>query len=332
MGDKERKNISTERQPVTPQWSILPKEHEHAPTGQPPFEILYLPERPRVIGLENVYFNQEGRERLTDAPELEQKIEQTIEGRKRQVEEYNTSLGQELSLKGLPTEEIEPRLSKFFDGKLARLHPDDLVQAGDFILPKLGKTTYFTYAGSRERQTYEAFGYDRLGLALAVCTIATAPSKDESTKILYTVRGTLNEAYPGWFHTVGGTVKTVEDGIANPNGAIVREVKEELGIFDNEFRVEGVMGIIMNNFDLHPEIVYHTEITTSIEDWLGKRETDREVEAKYFTDTPENLEALILGQKNRRASRCTPTCSSRPMQLSILWPTEIWRKMVPRRV
>lgn len=131
---------------------------------------------------------------------------------------------------------------------------------------------------------------------MGVCSVLTAPSEDNTSKILYTARGTANEIYPGWYHAVGGTVKSIQNGIANPNGALRKEVAEELGLQEHEFEVNGAEGLVMNNFDIHPELIYLVKAKIPIEQWHNQRKTDKEVDAKFFTDTPENLANFVLGQ------------------------------------
>lgn len=285
-------------EPTAAQWSIKPQEHEHAPLERPPFDILYIPETPRVIELGNIFVNLEGRARKTDNKGFEARIQDSLERQKQRVEEFNANLEQNLRREGKTQEEINERKRKFFDGQLARLHPHDFGINGDTnLFLRLGETTYFTYAGGRRREDLDNFGYDRLGLPLAVCSVLTAPSEDGTNKLLYTVRGIANEAYPGWYHAVGGTVQTIHNGIANPILALRHEIKEELGLRMDEFEVAGVTGIIMNNSDIHPELVCSTSVKIPVEEWHEKRETDKEVDAKFFTDTPENLEAFILGKE-----------------------------------
>lgn len=287
----------SDREPVTPQWSISPQEHEHAPMGRPPFDILYVPETLRLIRPSDIFVNTEGRPRKTDNTELEDSISGAIETRKASVELFNAALETRLSGEGITAEEIEARKKKFFDGQLVRLHPHDFgVSGGSSLFLRLGETTYFTYAGTRRKEDLQKYGYDRLGLPLAVCSVLTAPSEDGTEKLLFTVRGTANETYPGWYHCVGGTVQTVHNGIPNPSAALRREVQEELGLRAEEFQVEGVSGLVMNNFDLHPELVYITKVEKPIEEWHNQRETDKEVDAEFFTDTPDNLANFILGQ------------------------------------
>lgn len=278
--------------------------------GRVPFDTLFLPEVLKPIDKGNIYFNTEGRERITDKPELEGQIQRRITLQQQKAEEFNKSLRERLVSEGLPEEEIQPRLRKFFDGKLARLHPEDVSLSSDSLSLRLGNTTYFTYAGSRSREDLEKYGYERLGLALAVCSIITVPSKDGTDKLLYTVRGTANETYPGWFHAVGGTIQSIENGIPNPTRALIREITQESGLKSEEFNVAGVIGAVMNNFDIHPELIYNTTADLPIEDWLGKRKTDKEVDIAYFTDTPANLEAFILGQKTDELSDARPIVPS----------------------
>lgn len=273
------------RQPVKPQWEeIRPGTHEHAPPGRPPFDILYIPETPRLINTQDLFLNLEGRKRNTGNPELESLIQSATQGRKRKIDEFNAALSEGATEK------------RFFDGELARLHPHDIAISGTSLLLRLGITTYFTYTGTRSRGALQRFGYDKLGLPLGVCAILFVPSEDGTKKLVYTVRNPVNENYPGWYHAVGGTVQTVEHGIANPNSSIKKEIGEELGLSEKEVQMNGIAGLVMNNFDVHPELIYLADVSTPIEQWFNKRETDEEVNAKFFTDTPENLARFILGQ------------------------------------
>jgi hypothetical protein len=293
----ERIQSDPEYNPVEPEWSIRPREHEQARPGRPPFDILYIPEDPRLIALKGMYFNQEGLERLTDANELEERISVTVAARKQAIEERNTALERDMSSQGASIEDIEAKKTLFFDKELARLHPKDFEVTGDGgTCFRLGRTTYFTYAGSRSRESLETFGYDRLGLPLAVCSISYVETSNGTTQLLYTVRSTKNETYAGWYHGVGGTVQLVENGIADPKRAQEKEIIEETGLTPDEFEVKGALGIVLNNFDIHPEIAYINQVYSPLEQWYATRETDEEVGLRFFTDTASNLEKFILGQ------------------------------------
>lgn len=102
-----------ERLPINPQWSILPQEHEHAPMGRPPFDILYIPETPRIIRLEDIFFNPEGRLRKTDNSILEGQILDIIAKRQQTIEDFNTALEKELAAQGKSSEEIAVRRKSF---------------------------------------------------------------------------------------------------------------------------------------------------------------------------------------------------------------------------
>jgi 8-oxo-dGTP pyrophosphatase MutT (NUDIX family) len=287
---------NADHEPVTPQWSIAPREHEHAPLGRPPFDILFIPETSGVIRPENIFANTEGQPRKTDKRELEDSIYLAIEARKKSVAAANADLEKQLGAKGVAREEIEERKIRFFDGRLVRLHPHDFgVNGGNNLFLRLGETTYFTYVGTRDREALPKYGYDRLGLPLAVCSVLTAPSENGTEKLLYTVR-TTNEAYPGWYHGVAGTIEAMHNGTPNPSAALRREIQQELGLSSDEFHVDGVLGLIKSNPDVHLELTYKTTVQSPIEVWYKQRETDKEVDVEFFTDTPDNLANFILGQ------------------------------------
>ena len=277
MNMSESISVIPDRQPVAPQWSISPREYEHADPHALPFDMLHIPDAPQVIPLSDVYINANCVLRKTDNLTLEHQITRRASARQ---QESQLSSG-----------------IKLFDGRISRLHPQDIEYTDKaHINIRLGETTYFTYVGTRGKESLRKYGYDRLGLPLGVCSIVTTPSTDGSTKILYTKRGVVNETYAGWYHGVGGTVQTFDGGIVDPTNALRKEIFEELGLDTSACRVSGVLGIVMNTVDVHPELVYASQTKDFIETWLPHTHTDKEGEIGYFTDTAENLEAFVLGK------------------------------------
>jgi hypothetical protein len=182
-----------------------------------------------------------------------------------------------------------------FDGRLFRL--GGFRQAGNRLAIELEDTSYREYIGTAARDFYCLYPQEFLAHPLAVCiALVTADAK------LIVEKRRVIDPYRGEYHVIGGFLERDMDldgtGRPDPFGAILREVREEIGV---TLERENVVcaGLVRNRLIPHPELCFRASVSESFDEITGAlhgRRIDQEIdELVGVDDTPEGLARFIMG-------------------------------------
>lgn len=204
--------------------------------------------------------------------------------------------------------ELPPEPS-FFDGPLVRVVPSETYVSSDptsnpvLVIP-LGRTSYFEYVATRDLDQL-VYTEDDMALPLAMCGVVTAEDRNRDEYLIYTVRTTLPESYPGYLHVVGGMLARPEWDMANPTRGWVKELSEEAGILQGEVDVMGSLGLVMDRHWPHPEVTHRARLNVPLDEifecneveLIPRRPTDKEVTLRCIPWRPETVQGLITATK-----------------------------------
>ena len=181
-----------------------------------------------------------------------------------------------------------------FDGRLFRL--SGFQQADNRLAIDLEDTSYREYIGTAARDFYRLYPQEFLAQPLAVCIALTTADG----KLIVEKRRAI-DPYRGEYHVIGDFLERDLDfdatGRPDPFGAILREVREEIGITLERGNVV-CAGLVRNRLIPHPELCFRAPVPESFDEIAGAlhaRRADQEIdELVGVDDTPDGLARFIL--------------------------------------
>jgi hypothetical protein len=175
------------------------------------------------------------------------------------------------------------RNSLLFNGPL--LHVAGWEQIENNIVLQLGLTDYKSYVCSRTKEFKRKFREIQRAMPLAVCV---ALITSDNKLILEQRKGV--DIYNDFFHVVGGFLDPNkdlgQDGLPDPFMAIIREVREEIGLLIN-FENLLLLGLSEDKIVPHYELCFKSKIKLSsldVQNKFNEIKTDGEFNYPQFID------------------------------------------------
>lgn len=185
---------------------------------------------------------------------------------------------------------------RLYNGELIRMIAAELRGGGLHLT--LGPTCYRDFVGTNlhaARNTHE-HGGDHLADALGIS--ATMVTRDG---FLAFGRRNREVAYHGgYLHTFGGLVERSDlrrDGVCDIDGAIRRELDEELHLGEDDLRSLVITGLVRDTAILQPELLFDVETQLTREQLLGRFKTVVEGQEhdriEFVADEPDSIVPFI---------------------------------------
>lgn len=187
--------------------------------------------------------------------------------------------------------EAQRRQSLFFDAPTYRFIDAQLNQADNILTLKLGPTTYKEYVTTREPAFAQKHTRDELGNTLAVSSVV-----ETTDHVILLDKRQGVDVSNGRYHVIGGIVERGRDGeeIADPFGAMRREIREETGVQENDIAEQYCLGLVYDLETPHAELVFLTRLNIPIAEVYQRTPEDREIqELQTLAATPDSLRDFI---------------------------------------
>lgn len=209
------------------------------------------------------------------------------------------------------TSTIEERIARTWDTQTAladaegrRLYNGELIRMicaevrGGGLHLTLGPTCYRDFVGTNlyaARITHE-LGGDHLADALGIS--ATMVTRDGF--LAFGRRNREVAFHGGYLHTFGGLVERSDlrrDGVCDIEGAIRRELDEELHLGEADLRSIVITGLVRDSAILQPELLFDVETLLTREQLLGRFKTVVEGQEhdriEFVADEPDSIVPFI---------------------------------------
>ncbi len=320
------------------EWSIEPKNVREISDekGNAPYALLRVTTS-GLVPLSNIHFLPSGKE-LVLPVEVQRKKQMLIGQRKQALAARHAAAIRAWEDGGQLGE--PPQEPLFHDAALLRVSPEDVSiqedEGGQRQLQiKTGKTTYFDYVATRD---LKGVPYEELALPLACCGAIEINDKEGRRYALFSERTERVEAYPGYYHVIGGMISP-DDSSRSPSEWWLEEVRQETGITPEELNVHGCFGVVMDTCWPHPELLYLARVRTSLDelfdkkslyDILPKRTTDKEVRLKIIPLNASAVQSLLTGERSNglQARPWVPTGLANMQLAGREWFGEDWQETV----
>lgn len=197
----------------------------------------------------------------------------------------------------------EQRKQLLYNGALGRL-VSSAMDEGRLTL-SIGATNYRDFLGTNLYNAAAVRGLGEQFLSNALGTTATVVTRDGN--LAYGRRSERVAYHAGYLHTFGGTLEAIDQGpdlSFDVFAAVRRELREELGLADDEIVEMVCTGLVRDHEIMQPELLFDAAIKLSKAELLARFESaadDEHTALEMVDDDPEAIVPFLS-----RADRIAP--------------------------
>jgi 8-oxo-dGTP pyrophosphatase MutT (NUDIX family) len=184
------------------------------------------------------------------------------------------------------------RGANLYNGELGRLV--GAATDGERLLVVVGRTTYREFVGTNLYHAELGEEHDLTHLANPLGTSAIVITRDG-----FVVMGRRNDRvgyHAGYLHTFGGTLEASDargDGGYDVFGAVRREIREELGVEDDEIADVVCTGLVRDRLMHQPELVFDARLTITRSELMGRFDGEKDEEHTRLESCGDHPEAIV---------------------------------------
>jgi 8-oxo-dGTP pyrophosphatase MutT (NUDIX family) len=152
--------------------------------------------------------------------------------------------------------------------------------------------SYRDFIGAESFEFRDRFGEDFLPRSLALTALVFARTESGEERMLITLRKPGHDYKAGGYHaSIGGMMDSRKE--TDVVQAVLRELREESGIGENDLEELTGRAVVMNRWTMHPDVIFKAVARCSVEEIL-RRANDGENDRLFVPTTRRSIEEWMI--------------------------------------